>query len=104
GEHVGEVRLEARGADVVEGAVAAPHEAKLANLLREPVIVRRDGAALTGGDVLRCVEGQARRTGDGADPPASVARLDRMGGVLDHRGPESDERVEVGGLPGEVDR
>ena len=104
GEDVGEVRLEAGGADVVERAVAPPHQAQLPHLVGERVVVGRDRAALARGDVLRRVEGEARRARDRADPPAAVARLDGVGRVLDHRQPEREERVEVGGLAREVDR
>ena len=103
GEHVREVRLVARDDDVVERAVAAAHEPQVLDRLRDLRVVRRDQAALAGGDVLRRVEREAGRLGDRADLAAAVLALGGVRGVLDERDAEGEERVEVGGLAGEVD-
>ena len=103
GEHVAQVRLVAGDGDVVERAVAAAHQAQLADRVGERRRVRRDQAALAGGDVLRRVEREAGRVGDRADLAAAVAALGRVGGVLDHGQAEREQRVEVARLAGEVD-
>src|SRR5262249_3675393 len=53
GEDVGEVRLVAGNGDVVERTVAAAHHAQVVDRARDGIVVRRDEAALAGGDVLR---------------------------------------------------
>ena len=77
GEHVAEVRLVAGHADVVERAVPAPHQPPVADRLGDVVAVGRDDAALARGDVLRRVEGEARRVDDRADLAAPVDGLER---------------------------
>ena len=71
--------------------------------LGDVVAVRRDEAALAGGDVLRRVEREAGRVGDAAELAAAVPALGRVGGVLDDREAERQDRIEVARLPGEVD-
>ena len=104
GEHVAQVRLVAGHRDVVERAVAAAHHAQVVERLGEVVAVRRDQAALAGGDVLRRVEREAGQVGDRADLAAAVARLGGVRRVLDDRQPEREQRVEIRGLAVEVDR
>jgi hypothetical protein len=101
--NVGEVRLEARDADVVERAVPAAHEPVLADRVGEAVVVRRDHSPFAGGDVLRRVEREARGVRDRANLAAAVLGLDGVGRVLDDRDPGRQERVEIRGLTGEVD-
>ena len=103
-EHVGEVRLVAGHRDVVERAVAAAHQPQVANRLRDLVAVRRDQPALARGDVLRRVEREAGHLGDRADLPPAVPALGGVRRVLDDRDSELEQRIEVGRLPGEVDR
>ena len=102
-EHVGEVRLVAGHGEVVERAVAAAHQAQVADRLGDVVVVRRDEAALAGGDVLRRVEREAGRLGEPAELAAAVGALGGVGGVLDHGDAERPDRVEVARLAGEVD-
>ena len=103
GEDVGEVRLEAGRHLVVACSVAAAGEPHAADRLGDVVAVRRDEAALPRGDVLRRVEGEAGRVGEPAELAAPVAALEGMRGVLDDGDPERVDRIEVAGLPREVD-
>ena len=102
-EHVGEVRLVAGDDDVVEGAVAAAHQAQVLDRLRDLRVVRRDEAALAGGDVLRRVEGEAGGLCDRADLAPAVPALRCVRRVLDERDAVREERVEIGRLAGKVD-
>ena len=102
GEHVREVRLVAGDGEVVARAVAPAHEPEVLHGRGDGVVVRGEQAALAGGDVLRRVEGEAGRRGEAAELAAAVGRLERVGGVLDHRQAERPERVEVGRLAVEV--
>ena len=104
GEHVGEVRLEAGGLDVVAGAVAAAHDAQRVDGGGDRGAVRGDDAALAAGDVLRGVQREAGRLGEAADLAAAVHRLDGVRSVLDDGQVERVQRVEVGGGAGEVHR
>ena len=103
GEHVGEVRLVAGDGDVVARAVAAAHQPQVADRVGDVVAVRRDEAALAGGDVLRRVEGEAGRVGEPAELAAAVRALGGVRGVLDHRQAERPDRIQVARLAGEVD-
>ncbi len=102
-EHVGEVRLVAGHGEVVERAVAAPHQAQVADRVGDVVVVRRDQPALAGGDVLRRVEREAGRVGEAADLAAAIGALGGVRRVLDDGEPERADRVEVARLAGEVD-
>ena len=101
-EDVGEIRLVAGHGDVVERAVATPHDAEIVDRGRDVIAVGRDDSALAGGDVLRRVEREARGSRQCADLAPAVLALDRVRGVLDDRQPERPQRVEIGGLPCEV--
>ncbi len=103
-EHVREVRLVARHRDVVERAVAAPHQAQVPDRVGDGVVVRRDEPAFAGGDVLRRVEREAGRGREAAELAPAIGALGGVRRVLDHRDPELPDRVEVARLPGEVDR
>ncbi len=88
---------------VVVRPVAAPRQPHVADRLGDVVVVRRDEPSLAGGDVLRRVEREARRLREPADLAAAVARLGRVGRVLDDGEAERVQRVEVARLAGEVD-
>ena len=103
-EHVGEVRLVARNRDVVAGAVAAAHQAQVLHSVRDVGAIGRDQAAFAGRNVLRRVEGEARRVRDRADLPAAVAALGRVGRVLHDWNAEGNDGVEVARLTREIDR
>ena len=102
-EHVGEVGLVAGNGDVVARAVAAAHQAQVADRVGDLVGVRGDEPALAGGDVLRRVEAEARRLRQPAQLAAAVGALGRVGGVLDHGDPELPDRIHVRRLAGQVD-
>ena len=103
-EHIGEVRLVSRNGEVVERAVAAPHQPQIENRPRDVVPVRRHEPTLAGGDVLRRIQREAGRVGDRADLPAAIRALERMRRVLDDRHAEREQRIEVAPLPREVHR
>ena len=68
--------------------MAAAHHAEVVDRLRDSWVVRRDEAALAGGDVLRRVEREARRGGDRTDLAVAVAGLECVRCILDDRRPE----------------
>ena len=103
GQDVGEVRLVARDGDVVERPVAAPHDAVVLDGAGDLVVVRRDHAALAGGDVLRGVEREAGGRRQTPDLAAAVGALDGVRRVLDDGESQLPQGIQVGSLAGEVD-
>ena len=88
---------------VVARAVATAREPHAPDPLGDVLAVRRDEPAFARGDVLRRVEGEARRVGEPAELAPPIAALECVRGVLDDGDPERVDRVEVAGLPREVD-
>jgi hypothetical protein len=102
-EHIREVRLVARNRNVVQRAVAAAHDAQVVDGRGDVVAVRGHQAPLAGGNVLRRVEREAGRSGEPTELAPAIRSLDGVGRVLDDRGAELPQRLEVARLPREVD-